>query len=109
MNTKEAYQILQDASGIEAGDTVKVLRRAKNYEMGWGNSWTSDMDALVGENLTVRHLDKRNGIKALGCCYYIPFFVLELVSKKQRPTIKVGDKEYYEDELSEALSKIKAI
>ena len=27
----------------------------------------------------------------------------------KRPTIKVGDKEYYEDELSEALSKIKAI
>ena len=35
MTIKEAYEILQEASGIKVGDTEKVLRTAKVGEMGW--------------------------------------------------------------------------
>lgn len=34
---------------------------------------------------------------------------LEIAKTETRATVKIGGKEYYEDELSEALSKIKAI
>ena len=34
----EAYITLHNASGIKVGDKVKILRKAKDREMGWENS-----------------------------------------------------------------------
>lgn len=91
MEIYEAYREMEKASGIKEGDTVKVLRTAKNSEMGWRNSWTSHMTRTVGKTLTVESIGVGNsGIWLEGSCNY-PFFVLEVV--KPAHTIKINGKE----------------
>jgi ABC-type transporter Mla subunit MlaD len=34
MDINEAYIVMQEASGLQVGDKVRVLRKAKSYEMG---------------------------------------------------------------------------
>lgn len=36
MDIREAYKVMQSQCGIEVGDKVRVLRKAKSREMGWG-------------------------------------------------------------------------
>ena len=69
----------QKKSGIEAGDRVKVIRRARNYESGWGLEWSDNMDNCVSEILTVNFNAGDWGFyfKNIG---WIPFFVLEKVA-----------------------------
>lgn len=76
------------ACGIEAGDKVKVLRAAKNYEMGWGTVWNSSMNEQIGEVLTVRGDRGGNGFLMEGG-YSYPFFVLEFIEKGEKP-IRIG-------------------
>lgn len=81
MKIEEAYQVMQEASGIKVGDTVKVLRKAEAYEMGWCNSWAGPMSDMVGKTATVNSVT--NGNINLGKDNYgYPFFVLEIVEKK---------------------------
>jgi hypothetical protein len=89
MNIKEAYLAMQANCGIEVGDTVRVVRTAKNNEMGWQNTWTPTMTGMVGKTFTVKSVGTGSGIYFEA--YNFPFFVLELVSKKPvKPTeIKV--------------------
>ncbi len=35
MDINTAYKILQENCGIKEGDTIRVLRKANDYEMGW--------------------------------------------------------------------------
>ena len=83
---REAYITMQAACGIEVGDTVRITRKAADFEMGWGEDWAGDkMIALVGKTGVVSKVhDKRpnGGFKVHD--WYFPFFVLELVSKKPR-------------------------
>ncbi len=83
---RSAYLTLQAASGIEVGDTVRVIRRAKGYEMGWKQSgWSTQMDTMVGSPFTVQRVTE-NGVHISG--WVFPFYVLQLVSKgpgKQPP------------------------
>lgn len=83
--TNEEYARLQDmwveVNGIKVGSRVKVTRKAKNFESGWGTGWTEDMDATVGKVGCVHWVGKDdNGgiyieINNYGrACY--PFFVL---------------------------------
>lgn len=111
MNTREAYIIMQEASGIEVGDTVKVLRVAKTHEMGWDNSWVSRMEPTIGEIFVVDCLcNGGEGIHNRGNDADYPFFVLEIVEKVvKRPTVKVGAKTYYEDEAIPQLQGIKEV
>ena len=44
MKLQKAYKILQDNSGIEIRDTVKVLRKAGSQELGWQLGWDTEMD-----------------------------------------------------------------
>lgn len=74
---EEAYLVMQEASGIKIGDTVKVLRKADFHEMGWLNSWASIMTENIGKKLIVNSINGSNGIYLEGQCY--PFFVLEKV------------------------------
>ena len=77
MDIEEAYQAMQVECGIEVGDTVKVLRKAKTREMGWKNSWTEEMDGLVGEEAEVVAI-REYGIWLKNSLWF-PFFVLEKV------------------------------
>lgn len=80
MNINEAYRVMQEASGIKVGDKVKVLRKAKNSEMGWGNAWVEEMDKTIGRTFLVIEIEKQAGIQLdLNLCLDFPFFVLEVV------------------------------
>lgn len=91
MTTTEAYNTLQKASGIEVGDTVRVLRKAQQNEMGWGTYWAKMMDKTIGETFVVTEVRDGVGIYNLSnyCAY--PFFVLELVIKGiKKITVKLN-------------------
>jgi hypothetical protein len=83
MTLKEAYIKMQENCGIEVGDTVKVLREAKNYEMGWSYVWVITMNEFIGNELKVISLDNVAGIQ-LSNDYYFPFFVLKLTRKAKK-------------------------
>ena len=83
---RETYITMQAACGIEVGDTVRITRKAADFEMGWGEDWAGDeMIALVGKTGVVSkvHDHRPNGGFKIND-WYFPFFVLELVSKKPR-------------------------
>ena len=85
MNIDEAYQIMSKESGINIGDTVRVMRKASNYEMGWPTAWASDMDKMIGNEYTV--VEIVNGVYNLDNLYWFPFFVLENI-KPAKPTYR---------------------
>jgi hypothetical protein len=86
MELREAYLKMQDNCGIDEGDTVKVLRKAENYEMGWGTFWEETMNEAIGNTYKVIIKKGTTGIaidfKKSGS-WNFPFFVLELVEKKK--------------------------
>jgi len=81
MDLQQAYKIMQDNCGIEVGDTVKVLRKAKDYENGWGCVGT--FSSNYRKNGVVENIDEKLGIRVLfeNDKELFPFFVLELVKK----------------------------
>jgi len=84
MNLFEAYIDLQNQSGICEGDTVRVLRKASDKEMGWDNVWADPMDALVGNVYRVLSISSIGiRIDTVSCSYSLPFFVLEVVGKRE--------------------------
>lgn len=104
------YNALQKASGIEVGDTVRILRVCKTNEMGWGCSWNAHMDKTVGMKGTVTTVSTADGIRVdfakmvgdrLGWWY--PFFALEIVKKRPRKvTVELNGEysaEVYKDKI----------
>lgn len=86
MTGQEWYAYGQEHCRIERGDTVKVLRIAKNEENGWGTGWVPNMDKSIGKILTVEEDRQLKGFR-LSDGYSYPFFVLELIRKG--PTEKI--------------------
>jgi hypothetical protein len=82
MKLEEAYAVMQNSCGIDPGDTVKVLRSASNFEMGWRPFWNPEMDRMVGKNYKVTDIDKDKGV----CLdsFWFPFFVLEKVADSKK-------------------------
>lgn len=89
---------MQRNCGIQAGNRVKILRKAKSFELGWNNSWSSDMDELIGKEFTVGMVNGYMGIQIrvsyrnMQMFKYVPFFILEKVSRPEsfirpRPTL----------------------
>ena len=76
MEIEEAYKVMQAACGIKKGDTVRVLRSFKSYELGCGDSWNPDMGGSVGEEFVVKEITGTNC--SIGD-YYWPFFCLEKI------------------------------
>lgn len=73
------------ASGLKVGDTVRVMRKARTYEQGWGLGWISEMDGLVGTTqvITVDEDDYGFGIQDGTFC--LPHFVLKRVKRGAQP------------------------
>jgi hypothetical protein len=83
MTLQDAYLAMQKASGIKAGDTVRVLRKAADFELGWGQVWDSPkMDDYIGQECEVTSIDGRSGVIINGWCF--PFFVLEKIASAPR-------------------------
>ena len=104
MNLQEAYLVMQDNCGIEVGDTVRILRAAKDCETGWTVNWVSPaMDNMVNTLATVVGITG-NGIVFEEHCYFYPFFVLELIKKgEEEKMVTVKGKEYSESTLQKDL------
>jgi len=86
MDLDKAYRTMQKASGIEVGDTIKVLRKADDHEMGWGEEWlNTEMDKLVGKEFVVADVSENSGflVKIEGDDWFVPFFVCELMKKRE--------------------------
>ena len=99
MSEREDYIAGQKACGIEVGDTVQVVRKAKNREGGWLASWVSSMDDTVGENMEVNKIHSGRGGLQLRNSHFsrdYPYFVLEIVKKKDGSVPKSDIKEHCE-------------
>lgn len=85
---KDAYLKMQSECGIEAGDTVKVVRKVSDGEMGWGSIWSPYMNTLIGQQFQVVKNKGVHGFLLKNNVF--PFFCLELVKKGTTP-IKLND------------------
>jgi len=88
MNDKKAFKVLGKESNIKKGDTVKVLRTAKNYEMGWNDSWRWEMNEYVNKEFKVAEILK--GSVRLND-FWFPFFVLEIIGENIDGQCKIPD------------------
>ena len=81
MNIREAYKVMQAASGIKEGDKVKVIRSAEQGEMGWydGLDYSTRLHDAIGQTFIVTCVT-REWIR-LKCALYAPFFALAVVEK----------------------------
>jgi hypothetical protein len=91
--TSDDYLKAHRNSGIEVGDTVKVLRRATEGEQGWNNKWCTDMDSFIGKEFEVFEDDGVFGFSIeVGVSEYnFPWFVLEIIKKKNQCPIDLDD------------------
>lgn len=108
---KRVYRDAAHACGIKGGDSVRVLRKAEDYEAGWPNMWVADMDDVIGGVYSVTGVNPAGEvfINTTGnpacAAYSFPYFVLEKVQGqtprltkkrkaacKKNPQFKVGDK-----------------
>lgn len=89
--TAEDYLRGHKGCGIKVGDTVKVLRAAKNHEGGWACCWSRYMDELVGEGFKIMADYETQGFRINeknGKPWFFPYFVLEKVSEQSwTPTL----------------------
>lgn len=92
--TNQEYIEASKKSGIKVGDTVKVLRKARDGEQGWGNIWNEcRMDSNVGKKFEVVEADTGYGFELSDVYgHFYPHFVLELVKDKKEctPNPRVG-------------------
>jgi len=82
MKTKElsdAYQVLQEASGLKVGDRVKIVRELPDYSLGWGTCWNSYMTAALGKEGVISAIHATNGFRLSPFDYWFPVFSLELI------------------------------
>lgn len=100
--SQSTYAELQEESGLKVGDTVKVLRKCVDGELGWENVWVEGMDKAIGQVYTIREITKY-GIKVDLCvAYCFPYFVLE----KYKETTKEEKIENLVNEFVERLKEL---
>ena len=85
MDLTRAYEVLAKEMDLKPGDTVKVLRSARSYELGWQNTWTPSMTGSIGKIMEVVTGDEF-GAKLSDQLSY-PFFVLEVMYRA--PVVEV--------------------
>ena len=83
----EAQNKFIEATNLKVGDKVKVLRKAKDNELGWNNRWVDDMKNWVGEINEVINFNATSGIRVYSSerkdSWNFPFFVLEKVEEPE--------------------------
>lgn len=91
MDIHEVYREMAKNCGIEVGDTVRILRKANNLEMGWDQMWLYPMDRYVGEIDVVTDVTDAGSFQ-LENGYWFPFFVLEKIkSARKEKKMQTGD------------------
>lgn len=95
MELKEAYKIMAKASGIEKGDTVKILRGWKDGELGENCGLAEFGNKYIGQSGKITDI----GVLSMGYqvtfpsgnSFYFPWFVLEKFEGKPVKEFAVGD------------------
>ena len=75
-------------NNVKVGDYVKITRKAQDYENGWDNVWSSEMDEYVGKIVKVLRTDiyeEGISLSCSGTCYFFPYFVLKKVNVQYVP------------------------
>lgn len=85
----EEYLRLQNVCNFRTGEMLLITRSATEYEMGWENTWNSNMDRSVGCKLKVIALGGEQGVY-MEDSYYYPWFILRREIIKIPYYIKVG-------------------
>ncbi len=73
----------QSTCGLKVGDTVKILRKAKDFEAGWPTTWLPEMDEIVNKVGLITEISS-DGVSVKVdeyTEYYYPYFVLSPVDK----------------------------
>jgi hypothetical protein len=90
MIMKKTYEQLHKESGLKVGDGVKLLRKAKNWEKGWNNTWeASEMNNVGKVGIILADQENNRGFEIKfpkdepGFHYDYPCFVLKKVSKRR--------------------------
>jgi hypothetical protein len=94
--TPDDYLKAHHNSGIEVGDTVRVLRKADRNEQGWCARWVGMMDFCIGKEFNVLNDEGITGFKlststSAGGGFKFPWFVLEIIKKKNQCPIDLDD------------------
>jgi len=93
MDIKKAYEIMQRASGIKVGDTVRVLRSHERHEMGsdafdHSKNEVKRKESKLATVTEVRHdeivISWSDGCKD----WLVPFFALEIVEHAVQIDVK---------------------
>ena len=91
----DMYIQMQNLSDIEVGDHVIVVSKADQGDFGWPDVWGPPMDKYVATGVVGKVID----ISKLGVLvdfdldeddesFFFPFFVLRVVKKNKKPSIK---------------------
>jgi hypothetical protein len=75
------YDMTLDMLNLQVGDIVKVTHKTPTGYMGWKNSWSDDMDDMIGKEYIVSSFSGRNGIYFRDIAYSFPPYSLEFVRK----------------------------
>jgi len=90
LTLQECYEEMQANCGIKVGDQVRVLRTAKDFELGWGTFWMQSMKDAVGKIFDVLEVEYNDGIllHTQDGDFYVPFYVLEKIKQVKKVTMQ---------------------
>jgi hypothetical protein len=95
----ELYKIAEQAfiemTGLKVGSEVRILRKAKNWEFGWNDTWVEgamkDHGTFIVSSISVHGRGITDKINR----YNYPFFVLEVISESLPKPIALNASESY--------------
>jgi len=79
------YKKKQDALNIKVGERVLICRSAHFEEMGWDNSWLSEMNNTIDTVGIVKAIHDNQGIRIEnpnGSIWGYPYFVLKFFERE---------------------------
>lgn len=87
--TSDDYLAFHEASGLKVGDKVKITRKSDDYEMGWDNTWTNNMDSCVGDVGEIICDEYISGwlISVCGITRSYPTFVLQKIDEPTKKEV----------------------
>lgn len=86
---EKSYEERQRECGLKVWDKVKILKKVKSGENGWGTVWSYEMDSWVNKIGVIIGEDYKAGFKVFlekeNDWWFFPYFVLEKVEDKETP------------------------
>lgn len=74
------YDMQLDVLNLKVGNVVKVTHKVPSHYMGWDNSWSDDMDNLIGQEHEIECISSgRFGIRLKNSGYNFPPYALQFV------------------------------